>query len=175
MFPKRRTEVLLVLDGSTGQNALEQARQFTAATDVTTMAVTKLDGTAKGGVVLALPISLKFPVRFIGVGEKMEDLLVFDKHEFVDSLFNLKRRIIVEINYFLMSNAKKKILKILDDIKKLLTVLFQSKKKDKLIGPVFDERIADRWPSHLEKMYIFGKLFCWTSVLMEVLFRRMPV
>jgi fused signal recognition particle receptor len=78
------------LDGSTGQNAIEQAKQFTAATDVTALAITKLDGTAKGGVVLAIANQFKIPVKFIGVGEKMEDLLVFDKHEFVDSLFNLK-------------------------------------------------------------------------------------
>jgi len=84
-------EVLVVLDGSTGQNALEQAKQFTAATDVTGLAITKLDGTAKGGVVLAIANQFKIPVKFIGVGEKMEDLLVFDKHEFVDSLFNLEK------------------------------------------------------------------------------------
>ncbi|MDB5191211.1 MAG: ftsY, partial [Segetibacter sp.] len=83
-------EVLLVLDGSTGQNALEQAKHFTAATDVTAIAVTKLDGTAKGGVVLAIANQFKIPVKFIGVGEKMEDLLVFDKDEFVDSLFKLE-------------------------------------------------------------------------------------
>lgn len=80
-------EVLLVLDGSTGQNALEQARHFTAATDVTAIAITKLDGTAKGGVVLAIADQFKIPVKFIGVGEKATDLLVFDKKEFVDSLF----------------------------------------------------------------------------------------
>ena len=80
-------EVLLVLDGSTGQNAVEQARQFTAATDVTAIAITKLDGTAKGGVVLAIADQFKIPVKFIGVGEKATDLLVFDKKEFVDSLF----------------------------------------------------------------------------------------
>jgi fused signal recognition particle receptor len=84
-------EVLLVLDGSTGQNALEQARHFTATTDVTALAITKLDGTAKGGVVLAIANQFKIPVKFIGVGEKMEDLLVFDKHEFVDSLFSLNK------------------------------------------------------------------------------------
>jgi fused signal recognition particle receptor len=84
-------EVLLVLDGSTGQNALEQAKHFTAATDVTALAITKLDGTAKGGVVLAIANQFKIPVKFIGVGEKMQDLLVFDKHEFVDSLFNLQK------------------------------------------------------------------------------------
>lgn len=86
-IPDAPHEVLLVLDGSTGQNALEQAKQFTAATDVTALAITKLDGTAKGGVVLAIADQFKIPVKFIGVGEKMEDLLVFDKHEFVDSLF----------------------------------------------------------------------------------------
>ena len=80
-------EVLLVLDGSTGQNAIEQARQFIAATDVTAIAVTKLDGTAKGGVVLAIADQFKIPVKFIGVGEKATDLLVFDKKEFVDTLF----------------------------------------------------------------------------------------
>lgn len=91
VIPDAPHEVLLVLDGSTGQNALEQAKQFTAATDVTALAITKLDGTAKGGVVLAIASQFKIPVKFIGVGEKMEDLLVFDKHEFVDSLFNLDR------------------------------------------------------------------------------------
>lgn len=88
-IPDAPHEVLLVLDGSTGQNALEQARHFTAATDVSALAITKLDGTAKGGVVLAIANQFKIPVKFIGVGEKMEDLLVFDKHEFVDSLFSL--------------------------------------------------------------------------------------
>jgi fused signal recognition particle receptor len=92
MIPGAPHEVLLVLDGSTGQNALEQAKHFTAATDVTALAITKLDGTAKGGVVLAIANQFKIPVKFIGVGEKMEDLLVFDKHEFVDSLFNLKEQ-----------------------------------------------------------------------------------
>ncbi|HEV3412656.1 MAG TPA: signal recognition particle-docking protein FtsY [Puia sp.] len=91
LMPDAPHEVLLVLDGSTGQNALEQARQFTAATDVTALAITKLDGTAKGGVVLAIANQFKIPVKFIGVGEKMEDLLVFDKHEFVDSLFSLEK------------------------------------------------------------------------------------
>src|SRR5688572_6771569 len=89
-IPAAPHEVLLVLDGSTGQNAIEQAKHFTAATDVTALAITKLDGTAKGGVVLAVAHQFKIPVKFIGVGEKMEDLLVFDKHEFVDSLFSLK-------------------------------------------------------------------------------------
>lgn len=91
VIPNAPHEVLLVLDGSTGQNALEQAKQFTAATDVTALAITKLDGTAKGGVVLAIANQFKIPVKFIGVGEKMEDLLVFDKHEFVDSLFSLEK------------------------------------------------------------------------------------
>ena len=90
VIPGAPHEVLLVLDGSTGQNALEQARHFTAATDVTALAITKLDGTAKGGVVLAIANQFKIPVKFIGVGEKMQDLLVFNKHEFVDSLFKLK-------------------------------------------------------------------------------------
>lgn len=90
-IPEAPHEVLLVLDGSTGQNALEQARQFTAATDVSALAITKLDGTAKGGVVLAIANQFKIPVKFIGMGEKMEDLLVFDKHEFVDSLFSLEK------------------------------------------------------------------------------------
>lgn len=89
--PEAPHEVLLVLDGSTGQNALEQAKHFTAATDVTALAITKLDGTAKGGVVLAIANQFKIPVKFIGVGEKMDDLLVFDKHEFVDSLFSLEK------------------------------------------------------------------------------------
>jgi fused signal recognition particle receptor len=90
VIPGAPHEVLLVLDGSTGQNALEQARHFTAATEVTALAITKLDGTAKGGVVLAIANQFRIPVKFIGVGEKMEDLLVFDKHEFVDSLFSLE-------------------------------------------------------------------------------------
>ncbi len=90
VIPDAPHEVMLVLDGSTGQNALEQAKQFTAATDVTAITITKLDGTAKGGVVLAIANQFKIPVKFIGVGEKMEDLLVFDKEEFVDSLFKLE-------------------------------------------------------------------------------------
>jgi fused signal recognition particle receptor len=90
-IPEAPHEVLLILDGSTGQNAVEQARHFTAATDVSALAITKLDGTAKGGVVLAIANQFKIPVKFIGVGEKMEDLLVFDKHEFVDSLFSLEK------------------------------------------------------------------------------------
>jgi len=92
VIPDAPHEVLLVLDGSTGQNALEQAKHFTAATDVSALAITKLDGTAKGGVVLAIANQFKIPVKFIGVGEKMTDLLVFDKHEFVDSLFNLETK-----------------------------------------------------------------------------------
>lgn len=88
-IPDAPHEVLLVLDGSTGQNAIEQAKHFTAATDVSALAITKLDGTAKGGVVLAIAHQFKIPVKFIGVGEKMDDLLVFDKNEFVDSLFTL--------------------------------------------------------------------------------------
>ena len=90
VIPDAPHEVMLVLDGSTGQNALEQAKHFTAATDVTALTITKLDGTAKGGVVLAIASQFKIPVKFIGVGEKAEDLLVFNKHEFVDSLFSLK-------------------------------------------------------------------------------------
>lgn len=80
-------DVLLVLDASTGQNAIEQARQFTKATQVTSLALTKLDGTAKGGVVIGISDEFKIPVRYIGVGEGMEHLQVFNKHEFVDSLF----------------------------------------------------------------------------------------
>lgn len=80
-------EVLLVLDGSTGQNAFEQAKQFSSATDVTALAVTKLDGTAKGGVVIGISDQFKIPVKYIGIGEKMEDLQVFNKKEFVDTLF----------------------------------------------------------------------------------------
>ncbi len=89
VVPEAPHEVMLVLDGSTGQNALEQAKHFTAATDVTALTITKLDGTAKGGVVLAIANQFKIPVKFIGVGEKAEDLLVFNKQDFVDSLFNL--------------------------------------------------------------------------------------
>lgn len=81
-------EVLLVLDASTGQNAFEQAKQFTAATEVNALALTKLDGTAKGGVVIGVADLFKIPVKYIGVGEGIEDLQLFNKHEFVDSLFN---------------------------------------------------------------------------------------
>jgi fused signal recognition particle receptor len=91
VIPDAPHEVLLILDGSTGQNALEQAKHFTASTDITAMIITKLDGTAKGGVVLAIANQFKIPVKYIGVGEKMSDLIVFDKHEFVDSLFNLEK------------------------------------------------------------------------------------
>jgi fused signal recognition particle receptor len=88
VIPNTPDEVLLVLDGSTGQNAFEQAKQFTAATEVTSLAVTKLDGTAKGGVVIGISDQFKIPVKYIGVGEGIEDLQVFNKHEFVDSFFN---------------------------------------------------------------------------------------
>jgi fused signal recognition particle receptor len=87
VVPDAPHEVLLVLDASTGQNALEQAKQFLAATDVTAMALTKLDGTAKGGVVIGISDQLKIPVKYIGVGEQMEDLQVFNRKEFVDSFF----------------------------------------------------------------------------------------
>ncbi len=88
VLPDAPQEVLLVLDASTGQNAIEQAKQFTASTDVTSLALTKLDGTAKGGVVIGISDQFKIPVRFIGLGEKMEDLQIFDKNEFVNSLFS---------------------------------------------------------------------------------------
>lgn len=88
VIPDAPHEVLLVLDGSTGQNAFLQAKEFTKATDVTAMAVTKLDGTAKGGVVIGIADQFKIPVKFIGVGEKIEDLQIFDKRSFIDSLFN---------------------------------------------------------------------------------------
>lgn len=87
IIPDAPHEILLVLDGSTGQNAIEQCKQFTAATDVNALAITKLDGTAKGGVAIGISDSFKIPVKYIGVGEGMEDLQVFNKHEFVDSLF----------------------------------------------------------------------------------------
>lgn len=87
VIPDAPHEVLLVLDGSTGQNAFEQAKHFTAATEVTSLAVTKLDGTAKGGVVIGISDQFQIPVKYIGVGEGMEDLQVFNKHEFVDSFF----------------------------------------------------------------------------------------
>ncbi len=87
IVPDAPHEVLLILDGSTGQNAVEQAKQFTAATEVTGLVITKLDGTAKGGVVLGISDQFKIPVKYIGLGEKMEDLQVFRRKEFVDSLF----------------------------------------------------------------------------------------
>lgn len=88
VIPGAPHDVMLVLDGSTGQNAFEQARHFTAATEVTSLAVTKLDGTAKGGVVIGISDQFQIPVRYIGVGEGIEDLQVFNKYEFVDSFFS---------------------------------------------------------------------------------------
>ncbi|HLW15036.1 MAG TPA: signal recognition particle-docking protein FtsY [Flavobacteriaceae bacterium] len=88
VIPGAPHDVMLVLDGSTGQNAFEQAKHFTAATEVTSLAVTKLDGTAKGGVVIGISDQFKIPVRYIGVGEGIEDLQVFNKYEFVDSFFS---------------------------------------------------------------------------------------
>jgi fused signal recognition particle receptor len=90
VIPEAPHEVLLVLDGSTGQNAFEQAKQFISATDVTAMAITKLDGTAKGGVVIGISDQFKIPVKYIGIGEKLEDLLIFNRFDFVDSLFSSK-------------------------------------------------------------------------------------
>jgi fused signal recognition particle receptor len=90
LIPDAPHEVLLILDGSTGQNAFEQAKQFTSFAGITAMAITKLDGTAKGGVVIGISDQFKIPVKYIGIGEKMEDLLVFDRFEFVDSLFSGK-------------------------------------------------------------------------------------
>ena len=87
VLPQAPDEVLLILDGSTGQNAFEQAKQFSAVTNITSMAVTKLDGTAKGGVVIGISDQLKVPVKYIGLGEGMEDLQLFNKRQFVDSLF----------------------------------------------------------------------------------------
>ncbi|HKK60100.1 MAG TPA: signal recognition particle-docking protein FtsY [Salinivirga sp.] len=88
VIPDAPHEILLILDGSTGQNAFEQAKQFTKATEITAMAITKLDGTAKGGVVIGVSDQLQVPVKYIGIGEKMEDLQIFNKTEFVDSLFS---------------------------------------------------------------------------------------
>ena len=88
VIPSAPHDVMLVLDASTGQNAIEQAKQFTKATEVDSLALTKLDGTAKGGVVIGISDQFKIPVRYIGVGEGMEDLQIFNKYEFVDSLFN---------------------------------------------------------------------------------------
>jgi fused signal recognition particle receptor len=87
IVPYAPHEVLLVLDGSTGQNAFEQAKQFTAATEVTGLVITKLDGTAKGGVVIGISDQFKIPVKYIGLGESIDDLQVFRRKEFVDSLF----------------------------------------------------------------------------------------
>ncbi|MBN1132670.1 MAG: signal recognition particle-docking protein FtsY [Bacteroidales bacterium] len=87
VIPDAPHEILLILDGSTGQNAFEQAKQFTMATEVNALALTKLDGTAKGGVVLGISDQFKVPVKYIGIGEKMQDLQIFDRNEFVDSLF----------------------------------------------------------------------------------------
>jgi len=90
VIPDAPHETLLVLDGTTGQNAIEQAKHFSTATDVTGLVITKLDGTAKGGIVLAIANQFKIPVKFIGIGEKAEDMIVFDKKEFVSSLFKLQ-------------------------------------------------------------------------------------
>ena len=91
VLPDAPHEVLLVLDGSTGQNAFEQATQFTAATNVTALAITKLDGTAKGGVVIGISNQLKIPVKYIGIGEKLDDLQIFSRFDFVDSLFSTEK------------------------------------------------------------------------------------
>ena len=88
VYPNAPHEVLLVLDGSTGQNAYEQAKQFAQATDINALAITKLDGTAKGGVVIGISDQMQIPVKYIGVGEKMEDLQLFEKAAFVEALFN---------------------------------------------------------------------------------------
>lgn len=88
VIPEAPHEILLILDGSTGQNAFEQAKQFTKATEVNSLAITKLDGTAKGGVVIGISDQFKIPVKYIGVGEKLEHLQIFNRYEFVDSLFS---------------------------------------------------------------------------------------
>jgi len=88
VLPDAPHEILLVLDASTGQNAIEQARQFISFIDVNAMALTKLDGTAKGGVVIGISDQFRIPVKYIGVGEKMEDLQIFDRQSFVESLFS---------------------------------------------------------------------------------------
>jgi fused signal recognition particle receptor len=90
VIPSAPHDVMLVIDGSTGQNAFEQAKQFTRATEVSSLAVTKLDGTAKGGVVIGVSDQFQIPVRYIGVGEGIDDLQVFNRYEFVDSLFGSK-------------------------------------------------------------------------------------
>ena len=87
VLPDAPDEVLLVLDGSTGQNAFEQAKQFSSVTQISSLAITKLDGTAKGGVVIGISDQLKVPVKYIGLGEGMKDLQFFNRREFVDSLF----------------------------------------------------------------------------------------
>jgi fused signal recognition particle receptor len=87
VIPNSPQEILLILDGSTGQNAFEQAKQFISTTDVNSLAITKLDGTAKGGVVIGISDEFKIPVKYIGVGEGIDDLQTFNKHEFVDSFF----------------------------------------------------------------------------------------
>ena len=91
VIPQAPDEVMLVLDGSTGQNAFEQAKQFSAVTQITSLAITKLDGTAKGGVVIGISDQLKVPVKYIGLGEGMEDLQLFNKKQFVDSLFKVEK------------------------------------------------------------------------------------
>ena len=88
LLPDAPDDVMLVLDGSTGQNAFEQAKQFSQATDVTSLTITKLDGTARGGVVIGISHQFKIPVRFIGLGEKVTDLQPFNKREFVNALFD---------------------------------------------------------------------------------------
>ena len=88
VVPGAPHEILLVLDGSTGQNAFEQAKQFSLSTEINALAITKLDGTAKGGVVIGISDQMKIPVKYIGVGEGMKDLQIFHKKEFVDSLFS---------------------------------------------------------------------------------------
>ncbi len=91
VIPDAPHEILLVLDGSTGQNAFEQARQFTEATQVNALAITKLDGTAKGGVVIGISDQFKIPVKYIGIGEKLDDLQIFDKTAFVEALFSSQK------------------------------------------------------------------------------------
>lgn len=90
VIPNAPQEILLVIDASTGQNAIEQTKQFTQATDVNALAITKLDGTAKGGVVLGISDQFKIPVKYIGVGEKIDDLQLFDKYQFVETLFSIE-------------------------------------------------------------------------------------
>ncbi len=91
VVPTAPDDVMLVLDGSTGQNAYQQAKQFTQATQITSLAVTKLDGTAKGGVVIGISDQFKIPVKYIGLGEKMTDLQVFDKEQFVKTILNFEK------------------------------------------------------------------------------------